>query len=357
MRRLLVAGSSLMLVAVLGITLVGPANSASIRPDLAVSDLAEPPQAVAAGSSFRQTFTVANQGNRAARQRTSTHFFLDRNPNNTAGRRRVGRHSSGVIPGHGEDNKRRRLSVPADLATDDWFLVACADFAKRLREAREANNCRVAAQPVAINGSLQGPAGTPGENDETVLPRTVLPIGRATFDSGIGPGDDEKSDQRTTLANIGGVQLVADCKRTTNGDDGEADDPPVDDSNSDEDGDEAKILVYTDSGTVTFTSLGESSRRNIPPGEGEAGDPTDNNDQASDTNGGEGTHQAIAASRDPSETAPENDWAFAYRVGSIYINHSNGTELVFTGYAGIDVLGVGDNCVFSGVIKRVKVVG
>jgi hypothetical protein len=362
MRRLLVAGPTLMLVAVLGVTLVGPANSASIRPDLAVSDLAEPPQAVAAGSTFRQTFTVANQGNRIGRKRTTTQFFLDRNPNNSAGRTRVGRRSSGAIPGHGEDNKRTTLRVPAGQASGNHFLVACADFTKRLREAREANNCRVAAQPVAVNGSLRGPAGPPGESDETVLDRTVLPIGRATAGGGVdgapvGNGDDEKSDQRATLANIGGVQLVADCKRTTNGDNSDPDTAPVDDNDTDQDGDEAKILVYTDTGTVTFSSLGESSRRNIPAGEGTVGDGNDTGVQGDETNGGEGTHQAIATARDPSATAPEEDWAFAYRVSTIYINHSNGTELVFTGYAGIDVLGVGDNCVFSGVIKRVKVAG
>jgi CARDB len=357
MRRLLVAGSSLMLVAVLGVTLVGPAFSASKRPDLAVSDLAEPPQAVAAGSSFRQTFTVANQGNNTAGKKTTTRFFLDPNPNNSAGRTRIGNAGAGGIPGHGEVDQRKTLRVPAGQASGNHFLVACADFLKKLREAREANNCRVAAQPVAINGSLRGPAGAPGENDETVLDRTVLPLGRATIDTPGGFGDDEKSDQRATLANIGGVQLVADCKKTTNGDGGDPDDPPVDNTNTDQDGDEAKILVYTDTGTVTFSSLGESSRKNIPAGEGEAGDPTNDGDQAEETNGGEGTHQAIAAARDPSETAPEDDWAFAYRFSTIYINHSNGTELIFTGYAGIDVVGVGDNCVFSGVIKRVKVVG
>jgi hypothetical protein len=359
MRRMLVAGSSLtMLVAVLGVTLVGPANSASIRPDLAVSDLAELPQAVAAGASFRQTFTVANQGNRSAKKRTTTRFFLDRDPRNSGGRTRIGNAIAPAgIPGHGEVDQRRTLRVPAGQASGRHFLVACVDFTKRLREAREKNNCRVAAQPVEINGSIRGPAGPPGENDETILPRTVLPLGRATIDTLGGFGDDEKSDQRATLANIGGVQVVADCKRTTNGDNDDPDNPPVDNNSFDQDGDEAKILVYTNTGTVTFSSLGESSRRNIPAGEGAAGDPTNDGDQAQETNGGEGTHQAIAAARDPAETAPERDWAFAYRVGTIYINHSNGTELVFTGYAGIDVLGVGDNCVFSGVIKRVKVVG
>ena len=149
---------------------------------------------------------------------------------------------------------------------------------------------------------------------------------------------------------------MADCKRTTNGDSAAPDDPFTNDESFDEDGDEAKILVYTDSGTLTFNSLGESSRRNIPPGEGQSedDDPSSGQVQADETNGGEGTHMAIAAARDPEQDAPEEDWAFGYKVGTIFIQHSNGTQLIFTGYAGIDVLGIEDQCVFGGTLKVVR---
>jgi hypothetical protein len=356
MRRLLVAGSCLILVVALGATLVGTALSASKRPDLTVSDLAEPPQAVAAGTSFRQSFAVANQGNRSAGKKSSTSFFLDQNADNTAGRTAIGRGSISNLAGNGELNKRVTLTVPAGLATGDYFLVACADATKRVREARESNQCRVSGQKLAVGGSIRGPAGPPGEDNEIEIPRTLLPIGRATQNPGGGPpsGDDEKSDQRKELAKVGPVSLVADCKRTDNGNGGAPDAPFTSPNSFNEDGDEAKILVYTDSGTVSFNSLGQSSRRNIPPGEGDLGDLGVVTGQATETNGAEGTHMAIAAARDPDQTAPEDDWAFAYRVGTIYITHSNGTELVFTGYAGIDVLGADDQCVFSGVLKKVK---
>ena len=150
---------------------------------------------------------------------------------------------------------------------------------------------------------------------------------------------------------------MADCKRTTNGDDGDPDDPFTGVNNFDQDGEEAKILIYTDSGTVTFNGPGNSSHRNIPPGEGatEDDEPAATT-QADDFTGGEGLHMAIATARDPDQTDPADDFAFAFRVGSIYISHSNGTEMIFTGYAGIDVLGAEDQCVFGGVLKSVKAV-
>jgi hypothetical protein len=48
--------------------------------------------------------------------------------------------------------------------------------------------------------------------------------------------------------------------------------------------------------------------------------------------------------------------AYAYNVKTIYISHSNGTELILTGFAGIDVLGAEDQCIFGGVLKTVRVV-
>jgi hypothetical protein len=187
--------------------------------------------------------------------------------------------------------------------------------------------------------------------------RFTLPIGRATvagfFDSdgpqGTGDtGDDEHSNQRKNVFKVGPVTVVADCKRTSNGDNSAPDDPFTSPGSFEEDGDEAKLLVYTDSGTVTFNSLGNSSRRNIPPGEGDSV-PNDTNGNPNQENvGGEGKHMALAAARDPQTAAPERDWKTAYKFGTIYISTDGGTEVLMTAYAGIDVLGVGDNCVFGG---------
>jgi len=152
--------------------------------------------------------------------------------------------------------------------------------------------------------------------------------------------------------------MVADCKRTTNGDNQGAPDAAFNDPGDfDEDGDEAKILIYADNGTnVTFSSMGNSSRRNIPAGEGSTTPPSDTNGVRLDESvGGEGKHMAIAAARDPDQNAPEQDWVTAYKIGTIYITTNTGTEMIFTGYAAIDTLGIGDNCGFGGLLKVVKI--
>jgi hypothetical protein len=204
-------------------------------------------------------------------------------------------------------------------------------------------------------------------SNQTRIARTVLDIGRPTvpkfgvFSGGgngdDGPGDAEKSDVRKELFRAGPISVVADCKRTSNGDGANPDDPFTNNGSFDEDGDEAKILVYTDDGTVSFNSAGQSSRRNIPPGEG---GPVNNDNQGAngsetavrEVTGGEGKHMALGVARDPQQALPEDDWTYAYQFKSIYIAHSGGTEILLNVYAGIDVLGADDKCVFGGQVTQ-----
>jgi hypothetical protein len=361
-RRLLIA-ISLVALGVLAVMLVGPASSATRKADVTVSDLAEPPDFLAAGAGFRESFSVANMGDRRAgvltvRRFSTTRFFIDLNPDDKSGRIGVGKAAVSGIAVHSETSRRAKLRVPAGTASGNYFLVACADATNKIKESKEKNNCRVAGQSIAVGISNVGPPGPRGTGNEATIDRFTLAIGRPTIEGFFttNPGDDEKSTIRKEMAKVGPISLMADCKRTTNGNDGAPDDPFTSPNSFDEDGDEAKILIYTDSGTVTFNSVGESSRRNIPPGEGAsvANDNTGGASQTKEVTGGEGKHMAIKTARDPDQTTPEDDWAFGYRVGTIYINHSGGTQLIFTGYAGIDVLGADDQCVFGGTLKVVK---
>jgi hypothetical protein len=262
-------------------------------------------------------------------------------------------------------SRRIKLRVPKSVPNGFYFLVACVDRGKKIKELDEANNCRITGQVIGVGQPLTGPAGPPGNSNQIKISRQSLPIGRPTV-QGVNAsrpfGDDEKSNVRSTIFRRGPISVVADCKRTTNGDGAGPDTAPGvagERNNHDEDGDEAKLLVYTSEGAVTFSSLGGSSRRNIGPGEGtsvpqDPGGGDSPGTALAERTGGEGKHMAVAASRDPDQAFPEDDWATAFKVGSLYVAHSGGLEFTFNGYAGIDVLGVGDRCVFGGVVTVVN---
>ena len=101
---------------------------------------------------------------------------------------------------------------------------------------------------------------------------------------------------------------------------------------------------------------------NIPAGAGEP--------DRDDEGGGEGKRQVLSAMHDPDPAttrrqhrqqrrrtgnADQPEYEFGFRSGSAYVAHSSGTEFVLHAWAGIDVLGVGnDRCVFGGTVQVVQ---
>jgi hypothetical protein len=323
-----------------------------------LSSMSEPPDRRNRGTTFSVAFTLANQGSARSSGKTTVRFYLTKK----AGKPRRGdvrlrgSASIGGLASKQDNSRRIRVRIPSRTPLRLWFLVGCTRTTRAART--EHNRCRVSGQRMRILPRI-GPAAT-----ALPLPthfhidRFTLPVGRPTIGprTGFGNGDAEKSNQRKEFVHTGGVRLVADCKRTTNGDSGAPDAAFSNPGNFDEDGDEAKILVYADNGEiVSFNSMGNSSRRNIPPGEGTTTPPNDTNGvNSQESIGGEGKHMAIAAARDPQQSSPEDDWVTAYKVGTVYISTNKGAEMIFTGYAAIDTLGVGNNCGFGGVLTLVK---
>jgi hypothetical protein len=361
MRRSFRVILAVLVVSVLGLV---SASSALARsgPDLVVSALAEPPDGVAHGGTFQVSYTVANEGNRRASKRTRTEFYLtkkQRNPRRGDFKLRGNSRKKRINRLRAFNDLARRIKLRLSTRIPDglYYLVACADRTKRLKEAEETNNCRITGQVVAVGSAVTGPdvvgGGGAGGNQATVG-RTSLPVGQPTIEGPLtSPGDNEKSNQRKTLFNVGPVSVVLDCKKTSNGDNSPPEDAFTNPGSFDEDGTEGKLLVYTSSGTETFSSLGASSRRNIPPGQGSpatANDPNGAGAVAAENHGGEGKHMALAVARDPEQAAPERDWVTAFKAADIYVAHSSGTEFSFHGYVGIGVLGVGNRCVSGGVV-------
>jgi hypothetical protein len=376
MRVLLSLAVAAVLVALaqsaLGSSPAGTQAARAGRSFVTVSSMSEPPDRRNRGTTFSIAFTLDNQGSARSSGKSTVRFYLTKK----AGKPRRGdvrlrgTASIGSLAAAQDNSRRVRVRIPSRTPLRLWFLVACARTTGASSARTEHNHCRVSGQRMRILPRV-GPAAAP-----LTLPadfrvdRFTLPIGRPTI-AGINAGapfgthstfgDSEKSNQRKEFLHVSGIRMVADCKRTTNGDAAGPDTAPTNPGQFDEDGDEAKILIYADPGeTVTFNSLGNSSRRNIPAGEGSTTPPGDSpqgtaSSKQQESIGGEGKHMAIAAARDPQQSAPENDWVTAYKIGTIYITTNTGTEMIFTGYAAIDTLGVGDNCGFGGLLKVVKI--
>src|SRR3954449_1529779 len=192
-------------VCVLGLV---SASSALARTgsDLVVTGLSEPPDGVAHGGSFQVSYTVANEGNKRARRKTLTQFYLtkkQRNPTGADFRLRGNNKKKRINKLRAQNDIARRIKLRLSTRVPDglYYLVACVDKPNRLRETEETNNCRITGQVVSVGSAVTGP-DVNGSGNTGTLPRTTLTVGRPVLAGPMTrPGDDEHSNSRKTLFN------------------------------------------------------------------------------------------------------------------------------------------------------------
>jgi hypothetical protein len=221
-----------------------------------------------------------------------------------------------------------------------------------------------AALAAPVTAALTAPA-TAGAAEKVKLetlriPRTTVEFGRATGGLSKQSGLPDEGGTTADLATVGPITIRGLCRRTTNGDSKAPGEPFTSANHFDQDGDEAKVLIYTAYGNLAFQGK-TGPRKNVPAGFGEPQNPTGANttdphpDDALTANG-EGKHQILAIARDPEQAAPQIDWEAAFgAITSGVIATSGGTETILNVYAGIGVDGAGDKCVFGGTVIIVNV--
>ena len=145
------AGRILLTVGMAALGLGGTALAqAPARPDLSVTSVGRPPTTVEAGKSFSLRAAVTNRGSAGAGASTvvfllSTNRRSDSRDIRLQGRRRVAR-----LNARKRSRFTRSLRVPAATPARSYFVLACADGLRRVRERSERNNCRAAARRISV---------------------------------------------------------------------------------------------------------------------------------------------------------------------------------------------------------------
>jgi subtilase family serine protease len=121
-------------------------------PDLKETAVSNPPASVKQGGSFNVTDTTANVGTGPAGASTTRYYLsLDKTKGATdvllTGSRAVlalaaGASSTGTVG----------VSVPVPTPLGTYYLLACADDLKVVKESKEGNNCRASASKVQVTG-------------------------------------------------------------------------------------------------------------------------------------------------------------------------------------------------------------
>jgi CARDB/PKD domain len=173
--------------AALALAVLCPVAEAKPKPDLTVKTASVSAGSVAPGGALQVMDTTANTGKKAARPSATTIVFsTDRvagGPDVPLGQRSVGRLKARKSSGGSSS-----ATLPGSLLPGSYFVVACADGPKAIKEKSEGNNCASAPVSVtvasALGGALPGPAPAPN------MPPTAF----FTADPSSPPPDDQVWD-------------------------------------------------------------------------------------------------------------------------------------------------------------------
>jgi hypothetical protein len=141
---------SLAVVALCALAAV-PLSSASsrARPDLRILAIVDAPSPMLPGAQFTAGVEVGNTG-RARAVASKTRYRLSRDKRAGRSDRVLGtRRTSRLRPGSSTLGMIR-LEVPHGIAPGSYWLIACADATRAVRERREGNNCMVSAYEMII---------------------------------------------------------------------------------------------------------------------------------------------------------------------------------------------------------------
>jgi hypothetical protein len=137
-----------------------PAQAAkSARPDLVVHAIAVPGGA-APGAEISVSETTANRGRKVAK-RSVTRFYLSKDAKRGAGDIRLkGTRAVAKLKPRKSSKGTTALNLPP-VVVGSLHLLACADDLRKVRESKEANNCRATAAPLSLGTEPGTAAPTP----------------------------------------------------------------------------------------------------------------------------------------------------------------------------------------------------
>jgi CARDB len=133
---------------------VNPASAASGAPDLVITALTTSAHQVAAGNQVTVSDTTKNRGAAKAGAST-TGYYLSKDKTRSSSDKTLGSRSIAQLAPGKLSSGKKTVTVPAATTTGTYYVLACADSKKAVRESSETNNCKTVQ--VAVTHAASGP--------------------------------------------------------------------------------------------------------------------------------------------------------------------------------------------------------
>jgi hypothetical protein len=174
---------TLPLVALLFLAASTASASAAAKPNLKVKGVTVTPSTVVVGGSISVTATTVNAG-RGKAKKSSTSFVLRARRNQESDTMDVAKKTVKPLKKGGKKMLTITELLPAKIVPGTYFVGACADSARKVKETKETDNCAFAATPITVT-AIPSSGGPPGSNPPPATPaNTVLPS--ISGDPGVG---------------------------------------------------------------------------------------------------------------------------------------------------------------------------
>ena len=151
------------------------------RPDLKVSAIGNPPANVASGKSFTVKYAVKDAGPGTAKAST-TRFYASRRRKHLTGDALLTSTKAKALKKNKTAAGTVKLRLSAAISPGFYYVVACADAGRKVKEKNERNNCTASKKPMIVTAALAtSGGGGPGGN---------TPAGGSTPPAGDSPQPD-----------------------------------------------------------------------------------------------------------------------------------------------------------------------
>jgi subtilase family serine protease len=119
-------------------------------PDLVETYVSKPPASVIVEDSFVVTDRVKNKGNGDDTAPTTTRYYLSSTPDKTSRKLLDGARSVPVLAVGATSQGSAEVTIPGNIPSGTYYLLACADDLKAIDEGNEANNCVASSSMILL---------------------------------------------------------------------------------------------------------------------------------------------------------------------------------------------------------------
>lgn len=118
--------------------------------DLVETYVSNPPSSIKRGNSFSVTDTVLNQGGTSSGKSTTRYYLSLDTIRNTGDKLLTNSRSVPVLTPYATSTGTISVKVPSNTTTGIYYLLSCADDAKKVAESSETNNCIASGTTVQV---------------------------------------------------------------------------------------------------------------------------------------------------------------------------------------------------------------